>query len=125
MGDNSDKKKKLQITYFFMRNPYMKFQNISIHGSKVMLGTRKRDEQTNERTSQKQYAAHFFRSWGHKYGNSYGVQIFWVTKRKLSIRNDRGIAFATRLHVRPGHFVGRQESKASSGEQGRLIRLRG
>ena len=26
----------------------MKFQNISIHSSKVMLGTRKRDEQTNE-----------------------------------------------------------------------------
>ena len=28
----------------------MKFQNISIHGSKVMLCTRKRDERTNERT---------------------------------------------------------------------------
>ena len=43
MGDNSDKK-KIRVTYFFMRNPYMKFQNISIHGSKVMLCTRKRDE---------------------------------------------------------------------------------
>ena len=28
----------------------MKFQNISIHGSKVMLCTRKRDERTKERT---------------------------------------------------------------------------
>ena len=47
MGDNSDKE-KIQVTYFFMRNPYMKFQNISIHGSKVMLCTRKCDKGTNE-----------------------------------------------------------------------------
>ena len=33
MGDNSDKK-KIQVTYFFVRSPYMKFQNISIHDSK-------------------------------------------------------------------------------------------
>ena len=44
----------------------MKFQNISIHGSKVMLCTRKHGERTNERTSQKQYVPHFFQSWGHK-----------------------------------------------------------
>ena len=43
MGDNSDKK-KIWVTYFFMRNPYMKFQNISIHGLKVILCIRKRDE---------------------------------------------------------------------------------
>ena len=42
MGDNSDK--KIRITNFFMRNPYMKFQNISLPGSKVMFCTRKRDE---------------------------------------------------------------------------------
>ena len=30
----------------------MKFQNISVHSSKVMLGTRKRDEQTNEQTNE-------------------------------------------------------------------------
>ena len=30
----------------------MKFQNISIHGPKVTLCTRKRDKQTNEQTSQ-------------------------------------------------------------------------
>ena len=29
----------------------MKFQNISIQGSKVMLGTRKRDEPTNQPTN--------------------------------------------------------------------------
>ena len=36
MEDNPDKK-KIWVTYFFMRNPYMKFQNIIVHGSKVML----------------------------------------------------------------------------------------
>ena len=38
IGDDWDKK-KIRITYFFMRNPNMKFQNISIHGSKLMLYT--------------------------------------------------------------------------------------
>ena len=38
MGDNSVKK-KIWVTYIFMRNPYMKFQNISIHGSKLMFYT--------------------------------------------------------------------------------------
>ena len=38
MGDNSDKK-KISVTYFFMRNSYMKFQNNSIHGYKPMLCT--------------------------------------------------------------------------------------
>ena len=32
MGENSDKKKKIGVTYFFMKNQYMKFQNISKHG---------------------------------------------------------------------------------------------
>ena len=32
IGDNSDKK-KIQVTYFLVRNQNMKFQNISIHGS--------------------------------------------------------------------------------------------
>ena len=31
-GDNSDMKKKM-CKYFSMRNPYMKFQNPSMHGS--------------------------------------------------------------------------------------------
>ena len=31
IGDDWDKK-KIRITYFFMRNQNMKFQNISIHG---------------------------------------------------------------------------------------------
>ena len=40
LGDNLEKK-EISVTYFFMRNPYMKFQNISIHGSKLMLCTYK------------------------------------------------------------------------------------
>ena len=38
IGDDWDKK-KIRITYFFKRNQNMKFQNISIHGSKLMLYT--------------------------------------------------------------------------------------
>ena len=37
-GDNSDKEKKYESP-FFMKNPYMKFQNNSIYGSKLMLCT--------------------------------------------------------------------------------------
>ena len=33
-GHNSEKeKKKNMVVYFFMKNPYMKFQNLSMHGS--------------------------------------------------------------------------------------------
>ena len=42
IGDNLDKK-KIQVTYIFMRNQYMKFQNISIHGSKLKLHTIKQE----------------------------------------------------------------------------------
>ena len=41
---------KIRVSYFFMRNPYKKFQNRSIHGSKVMLCIKKRDERTDGRT---------------------------------------------------------------------------
>ena len=34
----------------------MKFQNSSIHGFEVMLCIKKRDERTDGRTTQKQYA---------------------------------------------------------------------
>ena len=37
--EHSSGELKILVTYFFMRNPYMKFQNISIHGSKLMLYT--------------------------------------------------------------------------------------
>ena len=29
--------KKIRVSYFFMKNPYMKFQNPSMHGSEVIL----------------------------------------------------------------------------------------
>ena len=38
MGGNMEKK-KVRVTNFFIGNPYMKFQNISIHGYKFMLYT--------------------------------------------------------------------------------------
>ena len=39
-GHNPDGK-KIQVSYFFMRNPYMKFQNPSRHSSKLMLCVKK------------------------------------------------------------------------------------
>ena len=36
---------------FFMRNPYRKFQNSSMHISKVMLCIKKRDEQKDGQTN--------------------------------------------------------------------------
>ena len=55
-GHNSEKghnpvKKKYMSAIFFMRNPYLKFQNSSFHGSKVMLCIKKRDERTDGRTN--------------------------------------------------------------------------
>ena len=62
MEDNLNKEKKDRSSIFFMRNPYMKFQNISRHGSKVMLCTRKRYERTNERTDKPEAIyPHFFK----------------------------------------------------------------
>ena len=56
--------KKIWVSYFFMKNPYMKFQNPSMYGLEVMLCIKKRngrmhgrtDGRTHAQTSQKQYA---------------------------------------------------------------------
>ena len=42
-------RKKIRVSYFFMRNPYKKFQNSIMHGSKVILCIKKRDERTDGR----------------------------------------------------------------------------
>ena len=64
MGDNSDKKKKHGSLIFFMRNPYMKFQNISIYGSKVMLCTRKHEERTKNGQARSNMPPNFFKVGG-------------------------------------------------------------
>ena len=48
-GHNPDGK-KIRVSYFFMKNPYMKFQNPSMHGSEVMLCTKKCNGRTHGRT---------------------------------------------------------------------------
>ena len=64
MGDNSDKKKTTGHLFFHEESIYyMKFQNISIHGFKVMLCTRKRDEQTDKPEA---ICPQLFQSWGHQ-----------------------------------------------------------
>ena len=59
-GHNSDMK-KIRVNYFFMRNSHMKFQNPTIHRSKVNVRTH---TQTDRHTSQKQYALPTFSKLG-------------------------------------------------------------
>ena len=59
MGDNSEKKRNTGLL-FFMRNPYMKFQDSSFNGLKVTVGTKKCDA----RTHQKQYVPSMFSKLG-------------------------------------------------------------
>ena len=47
---NNPVEKQICVSLFFMSNPYKKFQNSSMHGSKVML-IKKRDGWTNRRTN--------------------------------------------------------------------------
>ena len=66
-------KKKICVSYFFMRNPYKKFQNSSMYGSKVILCIKKRDKRTNRQTDERtdecprsNMPLQLLRSWGHK-----------------------------------------------------------
>ena len=51
MGENSENKKNTGH-YFFMRNPYMKFQNISTYGSKLAMHMKA----TNGQNLQRQFS---------------------------------------------------------------------
>ena len=75
-GHNPDGK-KTRVCYFFMKNPYMKFQNSSMHGSEVMLCIKKRNGRLHGRTDGRTDARmhkrprsnmplQLLRSWGHK-----------------------------------------------------------
>ena len=44
-------RKKIWVSYFFMKNPYMKFQNPSMYGLEVMLCIKKRNGRTDGRTN--------------------------------------------------------------------------
>ena len=67
-GSNSGTKnlpmKKIWISYFSIRNPYMRFQDPSMHGSKVTGGIQKYGAPMHGRTSQKQYAPPTFTKLG-------------------------------------------------------------
>ena len=49
-----------------MKNLYMKFQVLSMHGSKVTGGIKKHDKRMNGQTSEKQYIPQPFLKLGHK-----------------------------------------------------------
>ena len=63
-------KGKICISYFVMRNPYMKFQNPSMQGSEVMLCIKKRNGRMDARTNVPESICpsnlQLLRSWGHK-----------------------------------------------------------
>ena len=66
------KKKKKLVSYFSMRNPSMRFQDPSMHGSKVTGGLKSvtyacTNERTNIQTSQAVCPTNPFQSWGHKH----------------------------------------------------------
>ena len=71
-GDNSERghnseKKKIRVIFFFMRNPFMKFQDTSIHRLKVK---KKWCGHTDTRThgqAQSNMPYQLFQSWGHNH----------------------------------------------------------
>ena len=68
-GDNSERghnseKKKIRVIFFFTRNPYMKFQDTSIHCLKVKKKVVRTHGCTDTRTSPKQYALSTFSKLG-------------------------------------------------------------
>ena len=63
--------KKIFITYFIMRNPYINVQKPSMHGSKVMLCIKNHDERTNEAKSI--CLANFFKAGGMTKAHSAGL----------------------------------------------------
>ena len=89
-GHNSEKghnpvRKKIRVSYFFMRNQYRKFQYSSIHGSEVIVCIKKRDERTDGRTDRRtdeqprsNMPLQLLWSWGHKKGHNSAkiLQIF-------------------------------------------------
>ena len=50
MGDNSMEKKKKTGQLFYIKNPYVKFQDSIFNGSKVTVGIKDRDGRKERRT---------------------------------------------------------------------------
>ena len=57
-GEIIQTRKKIRVSYYLTRNPYMKFKNPSLNFFE------RTDERTHARTSRKQYASHFFKVGG-------------------------------------------------------------
>ena len=82
--------KKIWVSYFFMKNPYMKFQNPSMYGLEVMLCIKKRNGRTHRRTDARTHKRprsnmplQLLRSWGHNYEflkqffNIFPIHMYW------------------------------------------------
>ena len=83
-GHNPDGEKKQQVSYLFMRNPYVKFQNPSIHGSEVMLCIKKHNGQTDGHTNVPEAIcpSNFFEVGGIM--NTHNKCFSWTNKNKYS-----------------------------------------
>ena len=64
-GHNSDLK-KIRVNYFFMRNVHIKFQNPSLHRSKVNRRTHPPTHTHTHRQAKSNMPFQLFQSWGHK-----------------------------------------------------------
>ena len=94
--------KKIRVSYFFMKNPYMKFQNPSMHCSEVMLCTKKCNGRTHGRTDGRTDARthkcprsnmplQLLRSWGHNDRRKY----FMINLHKRILPTSAGVEPAT------------------------------
>ena len=110
-GHNPVKKKKYVSAIFFMRNPYKKFQNSSMHGSTVILCIKKPDERTDERP-RSNMPLQLLRSWNFfevggittTWGNA-SMRIYWV----LPV-NEQGHPVSCKLFKSLGIMLGSQSS---------------
>ena len=81
-GDNSSKK-KLCISYFSMRNPYMKFQNPSIHG--FFFFTNGRTHGRTDGQPETNMLPQFLRGWGHNEEENMAINRYWVDSMTCSL----------------------------------------
>ena len=64
-GEITRKRKKTRVSYFFMRNPHMKFQDSSFNGLKVTVGTKSVTHAPTHARSKSNMPHQLFQSWGH------------------------------------------------------------
>ena len=70
--------KKIRVNYFFMRNTHMKFQNPTIHRSKVNGRTHTQTDRQTHRQAKGNMPFQLFQSWGHNENNKVCITFVFV-----------------------------------------------